>query len=164
MSIAENGKVVLIHFKLKDAESGELLEDTSDRAPMPYLHGHHNIMPGLEAVIAGKSMGDTFSVTLAPEQAYGPHNGEEPTPYPRSMFPPDAQIFEGMSFLVTDNNGNEGPVFVTKVEGDLIHLDANHPLAGRSLTFEGRIESVREPTGEELAHGHPHGPDGTHHH
>lgn len=164
MATAENGKVVLIHFKLTDVESGEVLEDSTDRAPMPFLHGAQNIMPGLEEALTGMSQGDSFDVTLGPEQAYGVHNGEEPTPYPRSMFPPDAQIFEGVSFDVTDQNGNEGAVFVAKVEGDLIYLDQNHPLAGRSLNFSGTIDGIREATAEEKAHGHPHGPDGTENH
>jgi FKBP-type peptidyl-prolyl cis-trans isomerase SlyD len=164
MATAENGKVVLIHFKLTDVKSGEVLEDSTDRDPMPYLHGAHNIMPALETALTGKSAGDSFDVTLEPKDAYGEHSGEEPTPYPRSMFPPDAQIFEGMSFLVTDQQGNEGPVFVTKVEGDVISLDQNHPLAGRSLNFSGKIDSIREATADEQAHGHPHGPDGHAHH
>jgi FKBP-type peptidyl-prolyl cis-trans isomerase SlyD len=164
MAIAENGNVVLIHFKLTDAKNGEVLEDSTDRDPMPYLHGANNIMPGLEKALSGKAAGDSFDVTLDPEQAYGEHSGEEPTPYPRSMFPPDAQIFEGMSFLVTDQEGNEGPVFVTKVEGDVISLDQNHPLAGRSLNFSGKIDSIRASTEEEQAHGHPHGPDGHENH
>ncbi len=164
MAKAEDGKVVMIHFKLTDVQSGEVLEDSTDRDPMPYLHGAHNIMPALEEALKGKEAGHAFDVTLSAAQAYGEHNGEEPTPYPRSMFPPDAQIFEGMSFLVTDQEGNEGPVFVTKVEGDVISLDQNHPLAGRALNFSGKIEAIRDATADEQAHGHPHGPDGHGHH
>ena len=74
MATAENGKVVLIHFKLTDAKNGEVIEDSTDRDPMPYLHGANNIIRGLENAMDGKTAGDKFQVTVEPSEAYGEKN------------------------------------------------------------------------------------------
>lgn len=164
MATVGPGKVVLMHFSLTNATSGEQIDSSEGRDPMPFLFGAHNVLPGIEAAVEGKALGDKLQVNLAAKDAYGVHSGEDPTPYPRSMFPPDAQLFEGVAFQVQDNAGNQGTVWVVRVDGDMIYLDQNHPLAGMDLRFDLEIVGIRDAKDVEIQHGHPHGQHGTDHH
>jgi FKBP-type peptidyl-prolyl cis-trans isomerase SlyD len=160
VQIARN-KVVAIHYTLRD-EQGAVIDSSSDRGPLAYLHGKGNIIPGLENALAGKSAGDKLDVTVAPEQAYGLRDERLVQIIPRSRFPVGTELVAGMK-LRTD--GRQGPRVVTvmKVERDFVTVDGNHPLAGRTLHFSVEVAEVRKATHEEVSHGHVHGPGGHHH-
>jgi FKBP-type peptidyl-prolyl cis-trans isomerase SlyD len=158
---AGDGKVVSIHYTLKD-DDGEVVDSSSGGEPLDYLHGAGNIVPGLEAAMIGRAIGDKFKVTVAPADGYGEVVGE-PRPVPRSAFPPDADLEEGMQFFVRGPDGEPHPVWVAGISGDQVLIDANHPLAGENLNFEIEIVAIRDATKDEVEHGHPHGPDGHHH-
>jgi len=164
---AGDGKVVSIHYTLKDDE-GEVLDSSSGGEPLEYLHGAGNIVPGLEREMVGKGVGDKFKVTVAPADGYGEVEGDGPRAVPRSAFPDDMELEEGMQFFVRGPDGEPFPVWVFEVKGDEIMIDANHPLAGENLHFEVEVIAIRAATGEEIEHGHPHGPEGHgdhgHHH
>jgi FKBP-type peptidyl-prolyl cis-trans isomerase SlyD len=98
---------------------------------------------------------------VQPEDGYGPHQPQMVQQVPRNAFPDPAAIETGMRFTAQSDHGNVS-VVVTNVTADEVTVDGNHPLAGVVLHFAGSIESVREATGEEIAHGHSH--DGGHHH
>ena len=151
-------KVVVFDYTLSSNE-GQSLE-SSDGDPLIYLHGHGNIVPGLERQIEGRAAGDSFQAVVEPSEGYGERIDEEPVAVPRTQFPPELQIEVGMQFAAEDDEGNEIPVWVIAVEQDLILVDPNHPLAGQQLTFDITIHQVRDATAEELAHGHPHGEEG----
>ncbi|WP_457637765.1 FKBP-type peptidyl-prolyl cis-trans isomerase [Oceanithermus sp.] len=153
---ASKDKVVTIAYKL--TVDGE----TVDQGELSYLHGHQQIIPGLEKEIEGKGPGDSFTATIAPEEAYGDYDPEGVQTVPRSAFPEDAKVEPGEQFYAQDNQGNPLPLTVTKVEGDDVTVDFNHPLAGKTLHFDVEIKDVRDATPEELAHGHVHGPGGHH--
>ncbi len=160
-----DGNVVLFHYTLKNAE-GEVL-DTSDGAdPLFYLHGGGNIVPGLEEELTGKSVGDKMSVVVPPEKGYGVRGGPGPQPVERSAFPPEVELEAGMQFHAEAPDGSPLTLWISAVEGDQVLVDANHPLAGVTLHFDIEVTGIRSATEDELAHGHPHGPDGTagHHH
>ncbi len=159
------GKVVLIHYTLTTAEGQELDSSRGDD-PMPYLHGHDNIVPGLENALDGKEVGFHETVVVAPEDGYGEHSGDAPQAVPRDAFPAEMPLEEGMPFMVENEMGQHIPVWVAGVQDDVVLLDTNHPLAGVELHFDVEIMSLRDATPEELLHGHPHGPDGAggHHH
>lgn len=161
MTIAQN-KVVAIHYKVADAESGEVIDSSEGAAPMTYLHGHQNIIPGLEAALDGKQVGDAFEVKVAAADAYGEYSEERVQQVPVEAFTGVDKVEPGMAF--TAETG-QGPVnlIVTEVEGDTVTVDANHPLAGKSLNFDVVIDSIRDASEEELAHGHVHGEGGHHH-
>jgi len=160
MQIAKNA-VVEIDYTLTDAE-GKVLDSSSGRTPLPYMHGTGNIIPGLEAALEGKSAGDKVNVTIAPEQAYGVRDNNLLQTVPRTAFQGVKTIEVGMQFRAS-NNGQTRIVRVVGFDGDDIKLDANHPLAGVTLTFDVSIVSVREATVEEVSHGHVHGPGGHQH-
>ncbi|MEH6710799.1 MAG: peptidylprolyl isomerase [Paraglaciecola polaris] len=154
-------KVVSLNYTVKDAE-GELIDSSENAAPLVYLHGQKNIIPGLENALMGKAPGDEFKVTVGPEDGYGEYNEEILQVVPREAFKGVESIEKGMVFSA---EGQNGPVQlrVAGIEGDDITVDPNHPLAGKTLTFSGSVIEVREATEEELAHGHVHGEGGHQH-
>jgi FKBP-type peptidyl-prolyl cis-trans isomerase SlyD len=160
-AVVEAGKVVLINYTLKD-EGGSVLDSSSPDAPLPYLHGAGNIVVGLEKALEGMAVGASFDVEVAPEDGYGERQSPGPQGVPRKEFPKDANLVPGMAFRAGANG--EVILFITKVEGAYVYVDTDHPLAGKTLHFTGSITRIREANENEKAHGHPHGPDGTHHH
>lgn len=159
-SVAD-GLVVLMEYTLKNGE-GEVL-DASEGEPLAYLHGAENIVPGLEAALTGKAVGDELSVKVAAADGYGERVGGGAQPIERSSFPADAELFEGMSFAVETEQGVM-PLWVVEVQEEVVMVDANHPLAGVELNFDVKVVAIREATDDEKEHGHPHGPEGHDHH
>ena len=151
-------KVVRIHYTLTN-EQGEILDSSRGQDPLTYLHGHGNIIPGLENALAGHSAGDKFQVTVLPEDAYGLRNDELVQSVPRSAFQGVDEILPGMQFQAQSPEGMQ-LVTVLDVDGDEVLLDGNHPMAGITLNFDIEVTDVRDATHEELAHGHVHGQGG----
>lgn len=154
-------KVVVFDYRLTDP-TGTLIDSSEEGEPMAYLHGHGNLIPGLEAHLEGKAAGEEFSVSLEPEDAYGLRDESLIAQVPAPQFEEVGEVKPGMAFqAMTD----DGPiqVVVTKVEKNIVHVDGNHPLAGMTLVFNGNIREVREAAEEELSHGHVHGPEGHQH-
>lgn len=161
MSISEN-KVVSMHYTLTDP-AGKVIDSSEGQEPLAYLHGFGNIIPGLEDALEGKNVGDKFTVNVAAADGYGTRNEEMVQVLAASMFTGIDQIEVGMEFHAETEHGLQ-VVTVTKVEGDQVTIDANHPLAGVDLTFAIEITEIRDATEEELEHGHAHGAGGHHHH
>lgn len=157
----ENHKVVSIDYTLKD-DAGNII-DQSHGGEFCYLHGASNIIPGLETALAGKASGDALSVSVPPEQGYGPRDENKTQVVPRSMFPDDVDIEVGMPFHAQGPQGEMLMVTVVAVDGDQITVDGNHPLAGENLHFEVTVRDVRDASAEEIEHGHAHGPGGHEH-
>ena len=155
-------KVVSIEYTLKDAE-GQVLDTSEGRQPLAYLHGAGNIVVGLEKALEGKSEGDAIEVQVSPEEGYGVR--EEAAirnVATRKLSPDKKKVIPGQRFRMMTPNG---PLLVTvlSVQGDYAKVDTNHPLAGVTLNFSVKVVEVRDPTEEELSHGHVHGPGGHHH-
>jgi FKBP-type peptidyl-prolyl cis-trans isomerase SlyD len=155
-------KVVKLDYTLKNA-AGEVLDTSDGQEPLSYIHGAHQIVPGLERELVGLSAGDSRDVVVPPEDAYGQPDPQGIFGVPRAAFPPGATLEVGESFLGEDDEGGAVPVRVIEVREDMIIVDANHPLAGQTLYFHVDVREVRDATLEELMHGHPHGP-GEHEH
>tara|TARA_R110002124_G_scaffold147186_3_gene312430 strand:+ start:758 stop:1237 length:480 start_codon:yes stop_codon:yes gene_type:complete len=154
-------KVVSLNFTVKDGEE-QIIDSSEGGAPLVYLHGQKNIIPGLEAALEGKATGDEFDVTIEPAEAYGDYNEEILQVMPKEAFQGVETIEPGMVFTAQTQ---KGPVqlAVTKIEGEEVTVDPNHPLAGKTLNFTGSVIEVRDATEEELAHGHVHGEGGHQH-
>lgn len=159
MSIKKDS-VVLFNYVLKD-DGGGVIDESSPGEPLAYLHGHGNIVPGLERELEGKSTGDKLSVTVSPADGYGERSKELVQKVPRRSLKGIANISVGMRLHAQTASGPRA-VTVTAVTGDMVTLDGNHPLAGQNLNFDIEITDVRDATEEELAHGHVHGPGGHH--
>ena len=160
MQIAERC-VAYFHYTLTN-DAGEVLDSSAGREPLPYLHGKGNIVPGLEKAMVGHVVGDKFNVDVTPAEGYGEKNETLIQVVPRAAFQGVPNVEAGMQFQAESNMGPVS-VVVTKVEGDEVTVDGNHPLAGETLHFAIEITEVREASVEEVLHGHVHGAGGHHH-
>ena len=158
----KDGMVVSLDYTLR-LDDGEIIDSSEGDAPLQYLHGYSQIIPGLEKALAGMAVGDK-KVVVAAAEAYGEVDMEAFEIVPRSMFPDDLQLEEGLPLSLRDVETNEPfDATVAEVRETEVMLDFNHPLAGETLHFEVRIPALRQATKEELAHGHAHDGDGQHH-
>jgi FKBP-type peptidyl-prolyl cis-trans isomerase SlyD len=158
-----DGDIVFLQYTLRN-DAGEILDQASADDPLFYLHGAENIVPGLEKELTGKQPGDRFQVTIAPAEGYGERSGPGPQAVPRASFPDTMAIEAGMPFLAEGEDGRPFPVWVSSADAHTVMVDRNHPLAGETLHFDVEVVRTRPATRDELAHGHPHGPEGTEHH
>ncbi|MEY4685912.1 MAG: hypothetical protein RLZ25_2371 [Pseudomonadota bacterium] len=157
----EHQKVVSIHYTLTN-EAGQVLDSSENQEPLAYIHGHGNIIPGLENALVGLSKGEKLKVTVAPADGYGERDDSMVQAVPRSAFQDVDDIKPGMQFQAQSPEGIQ-LVTVVSVDGDEVTLDGNHPMAGITLIFDVEITDVRDATAEELDHGHVHDPGGHHH-
>ncbi|QDU57815.1 FKBP-type peptidyl-prolyl cis-trans isomerase [Aeoliella mucimassa] len=157
----EANSAVAIDYKLTD-DNGQMIDSSEGQDPLWYLHGHENIVPGLERELTGKSEGDSFKVCVAPEEGYGPRNDSLQQEVSRKNFEDAGELAPGMQFQA---NTEAGPMVftITEVTEEMVTVDANHPLAGQTLNFDITVREVREATADEIAHGHIHGPGGHQH-
>jgi len=152
--IADN-MVVSLAYKL--VVDGEELSSATREEPMEYLHGYQEIVPGLEAALAGKKVGDRFSVTLEPAEAYGEYDEEETEEIDRSDIEDSEDLEIGMVLEVEDQDGEIYLAHVAEINADTVILDFNPPLAGKTLTYDVEVVDIRMADEEELDHGHAHG-------
>lgn len=145
---------VSFHYTLTNP-SGEQLDSSRGEEPLLYLHGAGNIIAGLETALAGKSAGDTFSVTIPPEDGYGELAPEMVQVVSKKMFE-GMDVEVGMQFHADVSHGS-GIITITEIDGDDVTIDGNHPLAGETLIFDVEVVDVRPATDDEMAHGHVHG-------
>jgi FKBP-type peptidyl-prolyl cis-trans isomerase SlyD len=155
------GKVVTMKYTLT-GQDGKVL-DASEPEGMDYLHGADNIVPGLEKQLHGRAVGDKLEAVVSPSEGYGERKGG-PQKIPRTSFPDDIEIEVGMEFMAEGPGGDPMPVWVVGLSSNSIEIDRNHPLAGLTLIFDVEVLAIRSATKDEIAHGHPHGPGGQHHH
>jgi FKBP-type peptidyl-prolyl cis-trans isomerase SlyD len=158
----EKDKVISIFYHLRDAD-GASLENTQGGIPLAYLHGHNNLLPALEKALDGRQTGDQFSLTLQPEEAYGPvrEGATQRVPIKHLLGSPK-RLRSGMLVRVQTDRGAVS-ARVLKVGKFMVDVDLNHPFAGKTLTFEIEVTAVRDASAEEIAHGHAHGEGGHHH-
>lgn len=156
----EQDKVAQIEYTLTNS-AGEVM-DKSNGQPLAYLHGHHNLIPGLEAELLGKAVGDKFTATIAAADAYGEKHEGMIQQVPSELFQGVDKIEVGMRFEAQSDQGVQS-VEIVAIDGDQVTVDANHPLAGQDLTFEVEVVGIRDASADELEHGHAHGAGGHHH-
>lgn len=154
----ERGRIVRLHYTLRD-ETGATIESSRPDAPLDYLHGSGQLILGLERQIEGAAPGHAATITVAPKDGYGEHDPRGVIRADRSTFPDGMDLAPGVEVQAETPDGPLSFVVVA-LEGDEAVLDANHPMAGKTLTFDVEILDVRAATPEEIAHGHVHGPGG----
>ncbi len=159
----KEGMVVSLEYTLR-LDDEEIVDSSEGDEPLEYLHGYGQIIPGLEKALAGLTVGDSKTVVVPPTEAYGEINMEAFEIVPRSMFPDDLELEEGLELSLRDAETNEPfDASIAEIRETEVMLDFNHPLAGETLHFEVRIPAMRPATEEELAHGHAHGEHGHDH-
>ncbi|URQ87206.1 peptidylprolyl isomerase [Pseudoalteromonas sp. SCSIO 43088] len=159
MIVAAN-KVVKMHYSVLD-NNKNTIDNSFDGEPLVFIVGTGFLIPGLENALLGKEAGDTFSVTVEPEQGYGERHDDLMQAVPKSMFE-GMEIEVGMQFRATTDAGDQS-VMIIEIQNEDVIVDGNHPLSGITLHFDVEVLEVRDATEEELAHGHVHGEGGCGH-
>jgi len=152
--------VVAVAYTLSD-DDGEVIDSASVQEPLVYLHGHSQLIPGMERALGGREAGDQFSTILPPEDAYGAYDETLAGAVPHSAFQDVDGVEIGMQFQM-EFPGGLRVVTVVDVAPHHVTVDGNHPLAGETLHFDIEIVDVRPATQDEIEHGHAHGPGGHH--
>ena len=159
----EKNSVVFFHYTLT-LDGGEEVDSSRGGDPFAYLHGHNNIVPGLEKELVGKNAGDTVKAVVSPEEGYGVEDPSLNLRVPIEAFPPEAlaDLAPGMMFQSQhpDDPNREIILRVMKIDGPAVFVTGNHPLAGKTLNFDVEIVSMRDASVAELADGFVHGPGG----
>ncbi len=150
LTVADN-KVVTFQYTLKN-DSGDILDKSADSTPLEYLHGMGSIIPGLEAELEGKKVGDKFSASIDAENGYGVRYDELVQTIGRDKLAHLPKIEIGMQLQAYDEEGVQY-LTVVKVTDTEVTLDGNHPLAGQRLHFDVEVVDIREATEEELEFG-----------
>lgn len=151
MTIAKD-KVASIDYTLT-GDSGEVIDSSEGKRPLEYIHGQGSIIAGLEKALEGKAPGESLRVSIQAANAYGEHNPKLVQPVPRANFGGIPKIEVGMQFQSRTPNGVH-VVRVVDVNDQHVTVDANHPLAGKTLHFEVKVLNVRDARPEELEHAH----------
>lgn len=160
MKVAQDA-VVSFHYTLRD-EAGTTI-DQSQGEPLAYLHGHGQIVPGLERELTGRSAGEKLQVRVTPAEGYGEYDTRLLQQVPRAAFSGINGLRVGMALQAQTSGGDHATVVVKEIGPEFVTVDRNHALAGKALLFDVEIAEVRTASEEELAHQHVHGPGGHHH-
>ena len=136
---AANGQTVRVRY-IGRLDDGSTFDSSKNRAPLEFTVGEGQVIGGCDAAVAGMAPGETKTVTIAAEAAYGEHRPELVQELPRSAIPPEVDLGPGNRLAAKDQAGNELLLTVVDADEEKARLDANHPLAGQALTFE--IEQV----------------------
>jgi len=150
----QDGLVVSMEYTL--TVDGEMLDTSKDAGPLQFLAGYDNIVPGLEREMIGMKIGESKDVVVSPADGYGEFDEDAFMEVPRSEFPEDMELELGMELGVSDEDDNHQMAFVESFDDETVRLDFNHPLAGAELHFNIKVVDLREPTKDELEHGHVH--------
>ena len=152
--VAKNN-IVTLDYNVTDPDG--VLVDAGEE-PLVYLHGgYDDIFPMIEEALQGKKVGETISVKMQPDDAFGEYDAELIDIEPRASFPKELAV--GMQFEGLPEGGDDEDALiyrVTEIADDKVVLDGNHPLAGMALVFTCTVTSIRPASAEEIEHGHVH--------
>lgn len=168
MKISE-GTIVELNYSLT-VEGGEVVESSEQEGPLVYMHGNEEIPPRLEDALSGAESGKKVELTLSPEDAFGDYDVEAITTVPKTELPEDAEFEKdtwiAVSVEMEDEDGENGEydmeMRVVEITPEAIVLDANHPLAGKTICYNVEVLDVREATKADMEDRHEHGPDCDH--
>ena len=156
----QDGVVVSMEYTLH--VDGKLLDSSEGQGPLLFLTGYGNIISGLENEMMGMKIGESKDVVVQPADGYGEFDEDAFMEVAKKDFPKEMPLEVGAELTVRDNADNARMAFVDSIDGDIVTLNFNHPLAGDELHFHVKVVALREPNDEELAHGHVH-EEGHHH-
>lgn len=155
MKITKNS-VAALTYEL--TVEGKIADQAGEDRPLEYIHGTGMLLPKFESEVEGKEPGETFAFTLTPEEGYGVFNPDYLIDLPKSCFQVEGKVMEellvvGRTIPMLNNAGQVVQGTVYAVKGDTVTMDFNHPMAGKTLNFTGKVVSVREATEKELTEG-----------
>jgi peptidylprolyl isomerase len=141
MSKAKDGDKVKVHYTGK-FEDGEVFDSSVDRDPLEFTLGQGQVIPGFENGIKGMEIGEKKSITVAPQEGYGERHDQNIIEVKKSVFPADIEPEVGRQLQVQSPDGNRMNVVITDVKDETVTLDANHPLAGKTLVFDVELVEI----------------------
>ena len=152
----EKEKVVALSYELE--VEGKIADKAGSEAPLEYIHGTGMLLPKFEAAVAGKVAGETFEFTLTPEEGYGTYNPGYLARIPLAAFQIDGKVATellqpGRTLPMLNSDGQVVQGVIVEVGTEYVTMDFNHPMAGKTLHFTGKVESVRDATEKELKEG-----------
>lgn len=150
----DDGVVVSMHYTLH--VDGQLVDASSESKPLQFIQGMGHIIPGLEHELYDMQVGDQKSVRVSASDGYGEVDEAAFMDVPRESFPANVPPAPGTELQLQDKNGHPVYARIQAVSPEVIRLNMNHPLAGKTLDFEVTIASMRPATDEEISHGHVH--------
>ncbi len=150
----EKNKVIKVDYVLKNSE-GTIIDSSEGMEPLEYLHGHNNIIAGLESALEGKKVGDDFNISVHPAQAYGERDENAFTLIPLEKLQHIPNLEVGLKLQIPGPNGAQ-IVTISKIDDKEVTIDTNHPLAGELLNFDVKVIDIRDASEEEISHGHIH--------
>lgn len=156
----QHGRVVSMEYTLR--VEGEIIDSSEGSEPLEFLAGYGNIIQGLESGMLGMKVGESQDVEIGPSDGYGEYDAEAFMDVPRKDFPKEMPVEPGIELSVSDEHGDPHYARIETTGPEVVRLNFNHPLAGKDLKFSVKVVGLREPTAEELEHGHVH--QGGHHH
>ncbi|MFZ6029406.1 MAG: FKBP-type peptidyl-prolyl cis-trans isomerase [Chloroflexota bacterium] len=136
----ENGQAVLLAYTLY--VDGEILDQSRPEQPLRFVQGLGQIIPGLERELYGMAVGESKTVTVAPRDGYGEINEEAYIEMPKDRFPPNVALEPGTQLQMRNPQGQVVGASIERVDGESVHLNLNHPLAGKTLRFEVQIAGI----------------------
>ncbi|WP_432822634.1 FKBP-type peptidyl-prolyl cis-trans isomerase [Trichloromonas sp.] len=139
MSQVKDGDTVKVHYT-GTLEDGTVFDSSEGRDPLEFTLGQGQLIAGFEKTVLGMTAGESRTVKIPAEEAYGPYRDEMVLAVPRSQFPPDMSPEKGMQLQVGENEGQGMLVTITEITDEEVTLDANHPLAGKELSFTIQLQ------------------------
>jgi len=158
----ENNKVVSVTYDLRtENHESDIVESATTETPLKFIFGLGMMLPVFEEKLSGKAQGDDFQFMLKADEAYGEFSEQNIIEIPKASFEVEGKIEEGLLVLnnivsMQDQQGNRFDGKVIELKDETVKMDFNHPMAGQTLYFTGKIIEVRDATPEELEHGHVH--------
>src|SRR3954466_1826247 len=143
------GRVILMDYMVK-VGTGQIVESSAGKAPIEYLHGAGQILPALERALEGLGEGEQAAFSIAAPEAYGERKEDNVVSLPRTLFPEEVKLEEGLCLYARASGGQSYPITVREVKEDMVVVDLNHPLAGERLFFEVNIRGVRPAGNQEI--------------
>jgi len=158
----EQDSVTTVHYTGTFLDGG-VFDSSEGGPPLAFLVGHGNMIAGFEQEMMGATVGERREFTLTPDRAYGERDEDAVQQMERGLFPQDIELEKGM---VLAAHSDQGPIqlHIISIDGDLVTVDFNHQMAGKTLLFSVEVVEIRPATADEITHGHAHGPGGHHHH
>ncbi|MBQ6253617.1 MAG: peptidylprolyl isomerase [Bacteroidales bacterium] len=155
---AEKNKVVSLTYEL--IVDGALADKADETRPLEYIHGTGMLLPKFESEVEGKEPGEEFAFTLTPEEGYGVFDETKLIDLPKEAFMIDGKVRDdllavGRMIPMMSDTGQVVNGIVHIVTDEKVVMDFNHPMAGKTLNFTGKVVEVREATEKELKKGHP---------
>jgi len=139
---AKTGDKVQVHYHGRLVD-GTTFDSSAGRQPLEFEVGSGMVIKGFDEGVSGMSVGDKKTISIPPDEAYGPRQEEMVIEFPITNFPPDIKPEVGMTLNMHSENGQEIPVVITAITEEAVTLDANHPLAGQTLVFDLELVDIK---------------------